>query len=93
MKEEIEKQFPDKSVTIEWMILDLASFRSTKDFTVAFKERSLPLHVLINNGGIGLMSGPLSEFKRHSLRSKMKHLRCRCLGGMTLYPQKQISTI
>ena len=25
--------------------------------------------------------------------SEMKHLRCRCLGGMTLYPQKQLSTI
>ena len=23
----------------------------------------------------------------------MKHLRCRCLGGMTLYPQTQLSTI
>ena len=67
MKEEIEKQFPDKSVTIEYMILDLGSFRSTKDFTVAFKERNLPLHVLINNGGISLLSGPLGEFKGHSL--------------------------
>ena len=71
MKEEIEKQFPDKSVTIEYMILDLGSFRSTKDFTVAFKERNLPLHVLINNGGISLLSGPLGEFKGHSLWSKI----------------------
>ena len=71
MKEEIEKKFPDKSVTIEYMILDLGSFRSTKDFTVAFKERNLPLHVLINNGGISLMSAPLGEFKGHLLRSKI----------------------
>ena len=26
-------------------------------------------------------------------RGIMKHLRCRCLGGMTLYPQTQLSTI
>ena len=43
---------PDKRVTIEFMKLDLSSFRSTKDFTVAFKERNLPLHILINNAGI-----------------------------------------
>ena len=52
MKEEIGKQFPDKSINLEWMILDLGSFRSTKDFTVAFKEKNLPLHVLINNAGV-----------------------------------------
>ena len=64
MKAEIEKQFPDKSVRIEWMILDLGSFRSTKDFTVAFKERNLPLHVLINNAAVAmLLNAPLSEFK------------------------------
>ena len=52
MKSEISIEFPDKSVEIEWMILDLASFRSTKDFTVAFRERNLPLHILVNNAGI-----------------------------------------
>ena len=52
MKEELGKQYPDKSINLEWMLLDLGSFRSTKDFTVAFKERNLPLHVLINNAGV-----------------------------------------
>ena len=52
MKQEINEEHPDKSVTIEFMILDLGSFRSTKDFTVAFKEKNLPLHILINNAGI-----------------------------------------
>ena len=62
MKEEIENQFPDKSIKLEWMILDLGSFRSTKDFTVAFKKRNLPLHVLINNAGVMmLLNAPLSE--------------------------------
>jgi WW domain-containing oxidoreductase len=49
MKREINEKFPDKSLIIEPMPLDLASFKSTKDFTVAFKEKQLPLHILINN--------------------------------------------
>ena len=52
MKEEIAKEHPDQKVTLEYMLVDLGSFRSVKDFTVAFKERNLPLHVLINNAGI-----------------------------------------
>ena len=60
MKQEISTEFPNKTVTIEWMILDLSSFRSTKDFTVAFREKNLPLHILINNAGIGGL--PLSKY-------------------------------
>ena len=60
MKQEISTEFPDKTVTIEWMLLDLSSFRSTKDFTVAFREKNLPLHILINNAGIGTI--PLSKY-------------------------------
>ena len=52
MKAEISEQYPDKNVTIESMQLDLSSFHSTKDFTVAFKEKNLPLHILINNAGM-----------------------------------------
>ena len=64
MKQEINELHPDKSVTIEFMILDLASFRSTKDFTVAFKEKNLPLHILINNAGLfGHPQGNNSYFK------------------------------
>ena len=59
MKEEIGSEFPDKSVIIEYMLLDLSSFRSTKDFTVAFKEKNIPLHILINNAGVAWL--PLSE--------------------------------
>ena len=59
MKAEISEQFLDKNVTIESMQLDLSSFRSTKDFTVAFKEKNLPLHILINNAGV--FGIPLSE--------------------------------
>ena len=55
MKQEIAQEHSeDLAVTIEYMLLDLGSFRSTKDFTVSFKERNLPLHILINNAGISL---------------------------------------
>ena len=91
MKAEIEKQFPDKSVTIEWMILDLGSFRSTKDFAVAFKERNLPLHVLINNAGVAmLLNAPLSKFKSHSLRS-IDHVCPFCLQ-LTLWMVMRFSS-
>ena len=52
MKQEIAKEYPDKEVKLEYMLVDLGSFRSVKDFTVAFREKNLPLHVLINNAGI-----------------------------------------
>ena len=52
MKREIASEHPEKEVKLEYMLVDLASFRSVKDFTVAFRERNLPLHVLINNAGI-----------------------------------------
>ena len=60
MKQEISTEFPNKTVTIEWMILNLSSFRSTKDFSVAFREKNLPLHILINNAGISGV--PLSKY-------------------------------
>ncbi len=36
------------------MRLDLGSIQSTKDFVRAFKEKNLPLHIviLINNAGV-----------------------------------------
>ncbi len=52
MKEELGMEYPDKSVTIEWMLCDLSSFRSVKEFVTAFKERNLPLSLLINNAGV-----------------------------------------
>lgn len=54
MKDEVSRDHPDCSVNVDQMQLDLSSFRSTKQFTVEFKERALPLHILINNAGIGM---------------------------------------
>jgi len=63
MKEEIYREHPERQLTLEYMQLDLASFQSTKDFTDAFKERNLPLHLLINNAGVAWV--PYSEFFCH----------------------------
>ena len=56
MKQEIAKEYPDKEVKLEYMLVDLSSFRSVKDFTVAFREKNLPLHVLINNAATVCLS-------------------------------------
>ena len=65
IKKEIAADFPGKTATVEWMLLDLGSFRSTKDFANAFREKNLPLHLLINNAGIAWL--PLSKAVIHTL--------------------------
>ena len=54
------KEDPVKQVVLEYMQLDLSSFQSTKAFILAFKERNLPLNILINNAGIAWV--PLSKY-------------------------------
>ena len=39
---------------VEFMKLDLGSLESTKNFIENFKQKNLPLHILICNAGIGL---------------------------------------
>ena len=51
MKE--EGQAVGKEVKVEFMKLDLASLESTKNFVENFKQKNLPLHILICNAGIG----------------------------------------
>jgi len=41
-------------LNLEFMKLDLSSLESTKNFIDSFKQRNLPLHILICNAGIGL---------------------------------------
>ena len=53
MKE--EGQAVGKEMNVELMILDLASLESTKNFTENFKQRNLPLSILICNAGIGMV--------------------------------------
>ena len=49
MKQEVGE---GKELKVEYLLVDLASFASVKDFIKTFKEKNLPLHILINNAGI-----------------------------------------
>ena len=51
MKE--EGQAAGKETKLELMKLDLSSLQSTKQFIEDFKQKNLPLHLLICNAGIG----------------------------------------
>ena len=52
-----------EEVKIDYLPLDLASFQSTKECVRMFKERNLPLHVLVNNAGIAMTPfGKKSKF-------------------------------
>ena len=55
LREEVGVEFPGREITVEFMPLDLSSFQSTQQFITAFKERNLPLHILINNAGVALV--------------------------------------
>ena len=55
MRTEVSETQPDKTINVEFMRLDLSSLKSVKQFTVDFKQRNLPLHLLINNAGIALV--------------------------------------
>ena len=43
------------SLAVEFMPLDLASFKSTLDFVTAFKNSGRQLHILVCNAGIGMV--------------------------------------
>uniref|UniRef100_A0A1A8EMH6 Dehydrogenase/reductase (SDR family) X-linked n=1 Tax=Nothobranchius korthausae TaxID=1143690 RepID=A0A1A8EMH6_9TELE len=44
-----------KEAKVEFRKLDLASLQSVREFTKSFKERDLPLNILINNAGVMLL--------------------------------------
>ncbi len=49
---EEEAKGSGKEVKLDFLPLDLSSFQKTVDCVKAFKERDLPLHILVNNAGI-----------------------------------------
>ena len=49
MKQEVGE---GKELKVEYLLVDLASFLSIKDFVKTFKEKNLPLHILINNAAV-----------------------------------------
>ena len=55
MKEEVSREHPDKQLQVEYMQLDLSSFRSVQGFVAAFKEKNLPLNILVNNAGVAFV--------------------------------------
>ena len=59
VKSKVTVKSGQKEVMLEYLPLDLASFQSTTDFVRAFKEKGLPLHILINNAAIAWI--PFSE--------------------------------
>lgn len=73
IKEEVGIEHPDKSVIIEWLLCDLSSFCSVKDFVTAFRGKDLPLNLLINNAGVAWL--PFSEcYIEMSAKYKMHNL-------------------
>ena len=49
MKQEVGEE---KELKVEYLLVDLAPFSSVKDFVKTFREKNLPLHILVNNAGI-----------------------------------------
>ena len=50
-----EGQAVGKEINVELMRLDLASLESTKNFIENFKQKNLPLHMLICNAGLAMV--------------------------------------
>nr|XP_046260925.1 dehydrogenase/reductase SDR family member on chromosome X-like [Scatophagus argus] len=52
---------------VEFKKLDLASLQSVRQFVQSFKERDLPLHILVNNAGVMLVPEGRTEdgFEQH----------------------------
>lgn len=57
--EEVKAQFPNAKV--ECLQLELASFKSVRNFVKEFHTRNLPLHLLLMNGGINTRKFVLTE--------------------------------
>ncbi|XP_064396434.1 dehydrogenase/reductase SDR family member on chromosome X-like [Halichondria panicea] len=78
------KESSEKDLKVEFMRLDLGSIQSTKDFVRAFKEKNLPLHILINNAGI--LAVPFARTDDgHEMQYQVNHL-CPFLITLELLP-------
>ncbi|XP_065911854.1 retinol dehydrogenase 11-like [Dysidea avara] len=71
MKE--EGQAAGKEIEVELMKLDLASLQSTKQFIEDFIQKNLPLHLLICNAGIALVTYGKTE-DNFELHFQVNHL-------------------
>ena len=50
MKQEVGEE--ERELKVEYLLVDLASFSSVKEFVRTFKEKNLPLHLLIHNAAV-----------------------------------------
>ena len=55
MRAEVAVEKPDAQLSLDFLPLNLSSFQSTQEFVAAFKQRNLPLHILVNNAGVGMV--------------------------------------
>ena len=75
MKQEVGKE---KDLKVEYLLVDLASFSSVKNFVRTFREKNLPLHILINNAGIAWV--PFS--KSTACIYNWRLISCYCHGAV-----------
>ena len=66
MKQEVGEE---KELKVEYLLVDLASFSSVKNFVKTFREKNLPLHILVNNAGIAWV--PFSKLTDHAVMEIM----------------------
>ena len=52
---------PTKSISMEFMPLDVAFLESVKRLTEDYKQKGLPLHILNNAGQLDVPFGPTSH--------------------------------
>ncbi|KAI8800854.1 hypothetical protein BJ742DRAFT_839714 [Cladochytrium replicatum] len=57
--EEIKREIPN--ARLEYLELDLSSIRATKDAAIKFVNSNEPLHILINNAGVGVSAFELTN--------------------------------
>eukprot|EP00475_Leptophrys_vorax_P008552 TRINITY_DN15536_c0_g1_i1.p1 TRINITY_DN15536_c0_g1~~TRINITY_DN15536_c0_g1_i1.p1 ORF type:complete len:332 (+),score=93.21 TRINITY_DN15536_c0_g1_i1:7-1002(+) len=53
----LEDEKIDTTGSVQFMAMDMASFKSIREFVAKYLEKNIPLHYLFNNAGIGGQSG------------------------------------
>ncbi|CAB4027532.1 Hypothetical predicted protein, partial [Paramuricea clavata] len=69
--EKIKKEIP--SAKVEFIQLDLSRLSSIREFVTQFKQRNLPLHILINNAGVMITPYETTE-DGYELQFAINHL-------------------
>lgn len=75
-------------LTAEFIFLDLTSLKSVRQFVQKFKDRGLPLHVLVNNGMLWSLTQQKHKNRITPIFSKTASLLHHTAGTM-LVPERQ----